>query len=155
MKVGFGYDVHPLKKGKALILGGVRINFEKGLEGYSDADVVIHAVIDSLLGASGEGDIGMHFPDHEIEWKGISSLVLLDHIGKLIERKKFKINNIDITIILENPKLKPYYSDIKNNIAGSLKINSSIVNIKATTNEGMGFIGRGEGIAAFCVASLE
>ena len=155
MKVGFGYDAHPLKKGKALTLGGVRINFEKGLEGYSDADVVIHAVIDSLLGASGEGDIGMHFPDHEIEWKGISSLVLLDHIGKLIERKKFKINNIDITIILENPKLKPYYSDIKNNIAGSLKVNSSIVNIKATTNEGMGFVGRGEGIAAFCVASLE
>ena len=155
MRVGFGYDAHPLKKGETLILGGVRINFEKGLEGYSDADVVIHAVIDSLLGASGEGDIGMHFPDHEKEWKGISSLILLGHIGQLIERKNFKINNIDITVILENPKLKPYYSDMIKNIAGSLRINSNIVNIKATTNEGMGFIGRGEGIAAFCVASVK
>ncbi|NLL61370.1 MAG: 2-C-methyl-D-erythritol 2,4-cyclodiphosphate synthase [Candidatus Atribacteria bacterium] len=155
MRIGFGYDAHPLKKGKTLILGGVKIDYEKGLEGHSDADVVIHAVIDSLLGASGQGDIGMFFPDNELEWKGISSLTLLDHIVKLIERKQYKINNIDITVVLENPKLIPYYPDMKRNIASVLRIDENNINIKATTNEGMGYIGKGEGIVAFCVALLE
>lgn len=155
MRIGFGYDAHPLKKGKMLILGGVKIDYEKGLEGHSDADVVIHAVIDSLLGATGQGDIGMFFPDNELEWKGISSLILLDHIAKLIERKQYRINNIDITVVLENPKLMPYYPDMKRNMAGVLRIDENNINIKATTNEGMGHIGRGEGIAAFSVALLE
>ena len=109
--------------------------------------MVIHAVIDSLLGASGQGDIGMFFPDNELEWKGISSLTLLDHIVKLIERKQYKINNIDITVVLENPKLIPYYPDMKRNIASVLRIDENNINIKATTNEGMGYIGK-EGIVA-------
>ena len=154
MRIGFGYDAHPLKKGKTLILGGVKIDYEKGLEGHSDADVVIHAVIDSLLGASGQGDIGMFFPDNELEWKGISSLTLLDHIVKLIERKQYKINNIDITVVLENPKLIPYYPDMKRNIASVLRIDENNINIKATTNEGMGYIGKGEGIVAFALLYL-
>ncbi|MDD3655378.1 MAG: 2-C-methyl-D-erythritol 2,4-cyclodiphosphate synthase [Atribacterota bacterium] len=155
MRIGFGYDIHPLKKGKKLILGGVKIDSERGLEGYSDADVVIHAVIDALLGASGQGDIGLHFPTNEIKWKNISSMILLSNIYKLIKRKKYRINNIDITIVLEKPKLLNYYPDMKRNIAKILKINEDYINIKATTNEGMGIIGKGNGIAAFCVALLE
>ena len=155
MKIGFGYDIHPLRKGKSLILGGVKIEYDKGLEGHSDADVVIHALMDALLGASGEGDIGVHFPDNEPKWKGISSLVLLDQIRQLIESKKYKINNIDITIISEKPKLLPYYPYMKQNIARVLKLDSDNINIKASTNEGIGIIGKGEGIASFCVALLE
>lgn len=154
MKIGFGYDIHPLKIGERLILGGVKINSKAGLVGHSDADVVIHAVIDSLLGAAGKGDIGVFFPDDQEEWKGISSLILLEKISKLIEKEKYTVNNIDITIILEYPKLLPYYPEMKKNIAGILKINEKEINIKATTNEGIGFIGKGEGIAVFCVASL-
>lgn len=155
MRIGFGYDIHPLIKGKDLIIGGVKIESEDGLEGHSDADVVVHAVIDALLGASGQGDIGIHFPNNEIKWKGKSSLVLLSHIYELVERKKFRINNIDITIILEKPKLIYHYPDMKKNMAGVLKIKEGQINIKATTNEGIGFIGKGEGIAAICVALLE
>lgn len=155
MRIGFGYDIHPLIKGKDLIIGGVKIESEDGLEGHSDADVVVHAVIDALLGASGQGDIGIHFPNNEIKWKGISSLVLLSHVYELVERKKFRINNIDISIILEKPKLIYYYPDMKKNMAGVLKIKEGQINIKATTNEGIGFIGKGEGIAAICVALLE
>jgi len=155
MKIGFGYDIHPLRKGKSLILGGVKIDYDKGLEGHSDADVVIHALMDALLGAAGEGDIGVHFPDNEPKWKGISSLFLLDQIWTLIEGKKYKINNIDITIILEKPKLLPYYPYMKENIARVLKLDEDNINIKASTNEGIGIIGKEEGIAAFCVTLLE
>ncbi len=155
MRIGFGYDIHPLKRGKDLILGGVKINFEKGLDGHSDADAVVHAVIDALLGASGQGDIGVHFPDNQIKWKCISSLILLSHVYKLIKRRKYRINNIDLTIVLEKPKLIYYYPDMKKNIARVLKIEEDRINIKATTNEGIGFIGKGEGVAAFCVALLE
>jgi 2-C-methyl-D-erythritol 2,4-cyclodiphosphate synthase len=155
MRIGFGYDIHPLKRGRDLILGGVRIDSESGLEGHSDADVVVHAVIDALLGASGQGDIGTHFPDNENEWKDISSLILLSHIYKLIDKKRYKISNIDLTIVLEKPKILYYYPDIKKNIARILKISEEQVNIKASTNEGIGVIGRGEGIAAYCVALLE
>jgi 2-C-methyl-D-erythritol 2,4-cyclodiphosphate synthase len=155
MRIGFGYDIHPLKKGGKLILGGVKIDSERGLEGYSDADVVIHAVIDAILGASGQGDIGLHFPTNEIKWKDISSMVLLGNIYALIKRKKYRINNIDITIVLEKPKILNYYPDMKKNIAKILKINEDYINIKATTNEGIGILGKEDGIAAFCVALLE
>lgn len=155
MKIGFGYDIHPLKKGKELILGGVKIVYSKGLEGHSDADVVIHAVIDALLGAAGEGDIGIHFPDDNIKLKGISSTILLENVCKLITLKKYQIKNIDITIVLEKPKISSYYPNMKKNLAETLEINENNVNIKATTNEGIGFIGKGEAAAAFCVALLE
>jgi len=155
MRIGLGYDIHPLIKGKDLIIGGVKIDSDYGLDGHSDADVVIHAVIDALLGATGQGDIGIHFPDNEIKWKNISSLVLLKNIYRLIERENFQINNIDVTIILEKPKLIHYYSDMKRNMTTVLKIKENQINIKATTNEGIGFIGKGEGIAAICVALLE
>ncbi len=155
MKIGFGYDIHPLKKGEKLILGGVKISSEMGLEGYSDADVVIHAVIDALLGAAGQGDIGIHFPDNDIRWKNISSLTLLDYTYKLINSKGNEINNVDITIVLEKPRLQPYYTEMKKNIARILEIDMNYINLKATTNEGIGFIGRGEGIAAFCVILLK
>ncbi len=155
MKIGFGYDIHPLKKGEKLILGGVKISSEMGLEGYSDADVVIHAVIDALLGAAGQGDIGIHFPDNDIRWKNISSLTLLDYTYKLINSKGNEINNVDITIVLEKPRLQPYYTEMKKNIARILEIDMNYINLKATTNEGIGSIGRGEGIAAFCVILLK
>ncbi len=155
MRVGFGYDIHPLKKGRPLFLGGVKVNSDRGLEGYSDADVVIHSIIDALLGASGQGDIGVHFPNDEISWKGVSSMILLNHTCSLLERKKYRIKNLDVTIVLEKPKLLTYYPDMIMNIASVLKISEDCINIKATTNEGIGFIGKGEGIASFCVTLLE
>ncbi len=155
MKIGFGYDIHPLKNGKKLTLGGVTIDSTKGLEGHSDADVVIHAVIDALLGATGQGDIGVHFPSEDKKWKDISSLILLNHVFELINLKNYIIDNIDITIVLEKPKLLPYYTEMKINMAKILKINEDQINIKATTNEGIGIIGKGEGIAAFCVVLIK
>ena len=155
MNVGFGYDIHRLKKGETLILGGEQINCKIGLEGHSDADAVIHAVMDALLGASGQGDIGIHFPDHDPKWKGISSLYLLDKVRQLLEQKKFRVHNIDLTIVLEKPKLTGYYPNMKKNIAQILKLSQDDINIKASTNEGIGLIGKEKGIAAFCVALLE
>lgn len=155
IRIGFGYDVHPLKKGKNLILCGVKICSEKGLEGHSDADVVIHALMDALLGASGQGDIGMHFSNKKAKWKDISSMILLEKVVKIIERENYKINNIDITIVLEKPTIVNYFSEMKNNISKILKVNDGKINIKATTNEGIGFIGKGDGIATFCVAAIE
>lgn len=155
MKVGFGYDIHRLKKGNILVLGGEKIDYEKGLEGHSDADVVIHAIIDALLGASGQGDIGMHFPDNDLKWKGISSLVLLKMVYQLLKQKKFKVHNIDITIVLEKPKISCYYPNMKKNIAKTLKLPLDDVNIKASTNERIGLIGKEDGIAVFCVALLD
>jgi len=155
MRIGFGYDIHPLVLGRKLILGGEIIPYQKGLDGHSDADVLIHSLIDALLGAAGEGDIGQHFPDNDEQYKDISSLKLLKNIYKILKRKKLSINNIDVSMVLEEPKIAPFIISMKNNIAKVLKISSEKVNIKATTNEKMGFIGRKEGVASFCVVSLE
>ena len=155
MKIGFGYDIHRLKKGEKLILGGENIDHDKGLHGHSDADVVIHAVIDALLGASGQGDIGRHFPDDDPKWEGVSSMYLLQRVKYLLEQKKLKIHNIDITVVLEKPTLLYYYSRMETNIAGVLDIPEDYINIKASTNEKIGLIGKEEGIATFCVALLE
>ncbi|NCO23892.1 MAG: 2-C-methyl-D-erythritol 2,4-cyclodiphosphate synthase [Candidatus Infernicultor aquiphilus] len=154
MRVGFGYDVHHLILGRKLILGGEIISYEKGLDGHSDADVLIHSIIDALLGAAGEGDIGQHFPDNDERYKDISSLKLLRKTYEILKEKKFAINNIDISVVLEEPLLTPFIIKMKNNIAKVLKISSRRINIKATTNEKMGFIGRKEGIASYCVVSL-
>jgi len=155
MKVGFGYDIHRLKRGETLILGGEKIVYEKGLVGHSDADVIIHAIMDALLGASGQGDIGIHFPDSDLGFKDISSLYLLEKVKKMLDKKRFTVSNIDLTVVIENPKLSIYYDKIKKNIAMVLKIPKDNINIKASTNEGIGFIGQEEGVAAFCVALLE
>jgi len=155
MRIGFGYDIHPLVLGRKLILGGETIPYQKGLDGHSDADVLIHSLIDALLGAAGEGDIGQHFPDNDEQYKDISSLKLLKNIYKILKRKKLTINNIDVSMVLEEPQIAPFIISMKNNIAKVLKISSEKVNIKATTNEKMGFIGRKEGVASFCVVSLE
>ena len=155
IKIGFGYDIHPFKKGNLLFLGGEKIEYIKGLEGHSDADVVIHAVMDALLGASGQGDIGVHFPDNELKWKDISSLILLKKVFEIIRKERYSVMNIDITIVLEKPKISRYYPEMKKNIARILKLSPEDINIKASTNEGIGFIGNGEGIAAFCVTLLD
>ena len=154
MRVGFGYDVHHLILGRKLILGGEIISYEKGLDGHSDADVLIHSIIDALLGAAGEGDIGQHFPDNDERYKDISSLKLLRKTYEILKGKKLTINNIDISVVLEEPLLTPFIIKMKNNIAKVLKISFRRINIKATTNEKMGFIGRKEGIASYCVVSL-
>ena len=155
MRVGFGYDVHPLISGRKLILGGEVIPYQKGLDGHSDADVLIHSLLDALLGVAGEGDIGKHFPDNDEQYKNISSLKLLENIYEILKRKKFTISNIDVSVVLEEPQIAPFITSMKNNIVQILKISSEKVNIKATTNEKMGFIGRKEGVASYCVVSLE
>ncbi len=155
MRVGFGYDVHPLILGRKLILGGEVIPCQKGLDGHSDADVLIHSLIDALLGAAGEGDIGQHFPNNDEQYKNISSLKLLENTYEILKRKKLTINNIDVSVVLEEPRIASFIISMKNNIAQVLKISSEKVNIKATTNEKMGFIGRREGIASYCVVSLD
>jgi 2-C-methyl-D-erythritol 2,4-cyclodiphosphate synthase len=155
MRVGLGYDVHAFQAGRKLILGGVKIDHVQGLAGHSDADVLVHAVMDAILGACGLGDIGTHFPDTDMKYKDISSLALLDEVGKKMEQKGFSIINIDSILIMENPKVSPYIEDMKKNIAGTLKIDEADINIKATTTEGLGFCGREEGIAAKCIVLLE
>lgn len=155
MRIGMGYDVHRLTKGRDLIVGGVKIPYEKGLLGHSDADVLLHAVMDALLGAAALGDIGRHFPDTDPEYKGISSLKLLEHVGRMIEDKLYVIGNIDATIIAQKPKMAPYIEKMRENIAEALHIDIEQVNIKATTEEGLGFTGTGEGISAQSVACLE
>lgn len=154
MRVGIGYDVHRLTGGRSLVLGGITIPFEKGLHGWSDADVLLHAIMDALLGAAGLGDIGSQFPPDDPMFKDISSVTLLDRVSTLIRKHGWRINNIDATIIAERPLLKPFINQMKQNIGQTLSIEDSKIGIKATTNEGMGFIGRGEGIAAFAVASI-
>jgi len=154
MRIGFGYDVHPFTLGRKLFLGGEIIPYPKGLSGHSDADVLIHSLIDALLGAAGEGDIGQHFPDDDEQYKNISSLKLLESTYALLKRKKLTINNIDVSIVLEEPRLSPFISKMKNNISKVLHLSTKRINIKATTNEKMGFIGRKEGIASYCVVSL-
>ncbi len=155
MRIGSGYDVHKLTENRKLILGGVDIPYEKGLLGHSDADVLLHAVMDALLGAAALRDIGYHFPDTDDRYKGISSVVLLKETGKMIREKGFKIVNIDATIIAQRPKLKDYIEKMITNIAEALEIGASCVNVKATTEEGLGFTGQGLGIAASAVCLID
>jgi len=155
MRIGIGYDVHRLIEGRKLVLGGVAIPFEKGLLGHSDADVLVHAVCDALLGAAGLGDIGMHFPDTDPEYKDISSIKILDKTYELVNSKNFKIANIDSTIFADAPKLLSYKEAMEKNIARSIEIEPECVNVKATTFEGLGMIGKGEGIGAMCIVLIQ
>lgn len=154
MRIGMGYDVHRLVENRKLIIGGVEIPFEKGLLGHSDADVLLHAIMDSLLGACALGDIGKHFPDTDDKFKGISSIRLLEETGKLIFDKGYSINNIDATIIAQKPKMLPYIDTMRSNIASALNIDIDQINIKATTEEGLGFTGEMLGISAQSIASV-
>lgn len=155
MRIGFGYDAHRLVGGQPLILGGVHVPFEQGLEGWSDADVLIHAIMDSLLGAAALGDIGIHFPPNDPAYKGISSIILLNRVRDIVKSKGWHIVNIDATIVAEKPRLSPFTDRMKHNIGEALSIKQDQINIKATTTEGMGFTGREEGIAAYAVALIE
>jgi 2-C-methyl-D-erythritol 2,4-cyclodiphosphate synthase len=154
MRVGMGYDVHKLVEGRKLIIGGVDIPYELGLLGHSDADVLLHAIMDSLLGAAALGDIGKHFPDTDEKYKGVSSLKLLEHVGKLLDENNYIIENIDATIIAQKPKMRPYIDEMRKNIADVLKLNINQVNVKATTEEGLGFTGSGEGMSSQAICSL-
>lgn len=155
MRIGMGYDVHRLTENRRLILGGVEIPYEKGLLGHSDADVLLHAIMDALLGAAALGDIGKHFPDTDPAYKGISSLTLLEHVGKLLEENHFKIGNIDATIIAQKPKMAPHIMHMRENIANALNIEMHQINVKATTEEGLGFTGNGDGISSQAICLLQ
>ncbi len=154
MRIGQGYDVHRLTEGRDLILGGVKVPYEKGLLGHSDADVLTHAIMDALLGAAALGDIGQHFPDTDPKYKGISSIELLEKVAVLLDERHYVIENIDATIICQRPKLAPYRPQMAENIAKALKLSVNQVSIKATTEEGLGFTGTGEGISAQAVTLL-
>ena len=155
MRVGMGYDVHKLVEGRKLILGGVEIPYEKGLLGHSDADVMLHAVMDALLGAAALGDIGLHFPDTDPKYKGASSIKLLEHVGRLLEENGYVIENIDATIIAQRPKMRPHIDQMRENMAKALKIDVDQINVKATTEEGLGFTGSGEGISSQAICAIE
>lgn len=155
MRIGHGYDVHRLVEDRKLILGGVVVPYERGLLGHSDADVLTHAVMDALLGAAGLGDIGQHFPDSDPAYKGADSLKLLDHVMALLSEKGWKVGNVDATIIAQRPKLASYISLMRTNLAQHMGVEANRVNVKATTEEKLGFTGAGEGIAAHAVALLE
>lgn len=154
MRIGQGYDVHRLVEGRTLIIGGVDIPYEKGLLGHSDADVLLHAVMDALLGAAALGDIGQHFPDSDERYKGISSIALLKEVGKILQENGYMIENIDSTVIAQRPKLLPYRPQMAENIAAALGIEKEQVSVKATSEEGLGFTGTGEGISAQAIALL-
>lgn len=154
MRIGMGYDVHRLVPDRRLIIGGVEIPYEKGLLGHSDADVLLHAIMDALLGAAALGDIGKHFPDTDPAYKGISSIELLKRVGELLVENRFLIENIDATIIAQAPKMRPYIDRMRENIATALEIETGQVNVKATTEEGLGFTGTGEGISAQAICML-
>ena len=154
MRIGTGYDVHRLVEKRDLMIGGVKIPYEKGLLGHSDADVLLHAIMDALLGAAALGDIGKHFPDSDPAYKGISSVRLLKKVGELINEKGFFVENIDATIIAQAPKMRPFIEEMRQNIADALEIDMDTVNVKATTEEGLGFTGMGEGISAQAVCML-
>lgn len=154
MRIGMGYDVHKLVEDRKLILGGIEIPHTLGLLGHSDADVLLHAIMDALLGAAALGDIGKHFPDTDPQYKGISSLKLLEHVGKLLEEKGYVIDNIDATIIAQKPKLRPYIEEMEQNIARTLGISKDQINVKATTEEGLGFTGTEQGIASQAICML-
>ncbi len=153
-RVGFGYDSHRLVPGRPLYLGGVEIPFDQGLLGHSDADVLLHAIGDALLGAAGAGDLGRHFPDNDPAYKNISSVTLLEQIRGVVEGQGYVVSNVDSTVVLERPRLKEYIPKMETAIAATLQVEKERVSVKATTNEGMGFVGRGEGIAAFSVVLL-
>lgn len=155
MRIGHGYDVHRLVEGRKLILGGVEIPYEKGLDGHSDADVLVHAVMDALLGAAALGDIGKHFPDTDEAYRGIDSLLLLDRVNETIIQKGYSISNIDVTVIAQKPKLSPYIPLMKERLTQRLHLDEDQLNIKATTEERLGFTGRGEGISCHAVCLLE
>ena len=155
MRIGMGYDVHKLVENRDLILGGVKIPYEKGLLGHSDADVLLHAIMDALLGAAALGDIGKHFPDTDPAYKGASSMELLKQVGALIEQKLYVIGNIDATIIAQRPKMAPHIEKMRENVAEALGIEKDQINIKATTEEGLGFTGSGEGISSQAIAALD
>jgi 2-C-methyl-D-erythritol 2,4-cyclodiphosphate synthase len=154
-RVGIGYDSHRWAKDRCLVLGGVNIRCERGLWGHSDADALSHAICDAILGAIGEGDIGAHFPDHDPAFKDISSLLLLERVREMAHKKGYRVANIDATVIMEQPKLRPYIAAMTKNIAGALAVTPEMVGVKAKTNEGMGFVGREEGIAAIAIAMVE
>jgi len=155
MRVGLGYDVHKLVEGRDLILGGVNIPYEKGLLGHSDADVLVHAIMDALLGAVALGDIGTHFPDTDPAYKGADSLKLLEHVGKILDEHLYVIENIDATIIAQPPKMAPHIPEMRENVSRVLGIEVDQVNIKATTEEGLGFTGSGEGISSQAICAIE
>jgi len=155
LRIGIGYDVHALVTGRKLVLGGVEIPFNKGLEGWSDADVLAHAVIDALLGAAALGDIGQHFPPGEPEYSGISSIVLLEQVVEKLEEEGCKVVNIDATVVAERPRLREYIDDMRHNLSHVLGLDMESVSVKASTNNGIGDIGKGEGIAAMAVALIE
>jgi 2-C-methyl-D-erythritol 2,4-cyclodiphosphate synthase len=154
MRIGFGYDSHRFTEGRRLIIGGVDVHYEKGLLGHSDADALIHAIVDAIIGALGEGDIGRHFPDTDPQLKGISSLVILKRAADMAVQRGYYVNNVDTTVILEKPKLSASIEEMRRNVAKVLGTDYSRINVKAKTNEKMGFIGRGEGVAAFAVVTL-
>ena len=155
MRIGIGYDVHKLVENRALIIGGEKIPYERGLLGHSDADVLLHAIMDALLGAAALGDIGKHFPDTEMEYSGISSMVLLKNVGELLESKNYRVANIDSVIVAQKPKMAPYIEKMRINIAAALNLEVDQVSVKATTEEGLGFTGRSEGISSQSVCLLE
>ena len=154
MRIGMGYDVHKLVEGRDLIIGGVKIPYEKGLLGHSDADVLLHAIMDALLGAAALGDIGKHFPDTDPKYKGADSIALLKEVGTLLDKNHFVIENIDATIIAQAPKMRPHIDEMRINIAQALRIEMSQVSVKATTEEGLGFTGSGEGISSQAICLL-
>ena len=154
IRIGFGYDAHRLVKDRPLIIGGIRIPHDLGLAGHSDADVLIHAIIDGILGALAMGDIGKHFPDNDPAYKDINSVIMLENVMEWIKQDGYRINNVDNTIVAERPELAPHILKMKERLSGVLEIRTDHINIKATTTEGMGFCGRQEGIAAFSIVSL-
>ena len=153
--IGHGYDVHKLEDGKKFIIGGIEIEHYKGAVGYSDADVVIHVICDALLGALSLGDIGKHFPDTDDKYKGIDSKILLQKVMKLVQEEKYQISNVDVTILLQKPKLRNYIDSMRDTLSNIMEINTSQISVKATTTEGLGFVGREEGVAAHCVCILK
>lgn len=155
MRIGIGYDVHPLAEGRPLVLGGVKVPFGRGLWGHSDADVVVHAIIDALLGAAALGDIGTHFPDTDPQYENISSILLLERVNAMLQEHGFKVENIDATILAEEPKLAPFVDEMRRNIGDALGIDREQVSVKATTSATLGFAGRGDGMAAHAVALIE
>src|SRR4030042_1182185 len=155
LRIGIGYDIHPFVKKRKLVLGGVEIPFDRGLDGWGDADVLTHAIIDALLGAAALGDIGRHFPPGEAQYKEVSSLFLLDKVVEKLEEKGYRVGNIDATVVAEKPRLLEYIDDMRRNLSQVLGVNIGSVSVKASTSNGLGFIGGGEGIAAYAVALIE
>lgn len=154
IRIGHGYDVHRLTENRDLIIGGVKIPYEKGLLGHSDADVLVHAILDAALGALGEGDIGKHFPDTDDRFKGINSMLLAENVASLLKSKSYEVGNIDATVVAQRPKLSPYIEEMRANIAKVFNVTPDRVNIKATTEEKLGFTGSGEGISAHAVCLI-